>query len=125
MNNLLDGEMVIWATTMIVFCCLFNDIHASLLTVDYNSSNDVKKLPRFWMNTGFAPPEPLDKVADFLESDDVNLNLEIIGSLPNNGIKNVRIHWLLNLLTIRCLLLSDKVFKPSLKSSFFQVVTTH
>lgn len=93
--------MVKWATTITVFCCFFYGIHASTLTVDYNSSNDVKKLPRFWKNTGFAPPEPLDKIADFFESDDVNLNLEIIGSLPNNGIKNIRIHWLLNLLTIR------------------------
>lgn len=94
-----------------VFCCLLYDIHASTLTVDYNSLNDVKRLPRFWTNTGLAPPEPLDKIANFFESDDVNLNLEIIGSLPNNGIKNVRIHWLLNLLTLRCVLLSVEVFE--------------
>lgn len=65
------------------------------------ATNEVKKLPRFWVNTGFAPPEPVDKAADFLETDDVKRNLEIIGSLPNQGIRNVRIHWLLNLLSIR------------------------
>lgn len=64
-------------------------------------SEHAKQLPRFWTNTGFAPPEPVEKVAEFLATDDVNLNLEIIGSLPNRGLKNVRIHWLLNLLSIR------------------------
>lgn len=66
-----------------------------------NGSEGLKKLPRFWTNTGFAPPEPVTKAGNFFDSDDVNLNLEIIGSLPNQGIKNVRIHWLLNLLSVR------------------------
>lgn len=89
------------STTIMICCFLLNAVHANLLTIDLNISNDVKELPRFWKNTGFSPPEPLDKVHDFFTSDDVNLNLEIIASLPNNGIENVRIHWLLNLLSIR------------------------
>lgn len=64
-------------------------------------TKELKRLPRFWTNTGFAPPEPVENVNDFFESNDVNVNLEIIGSLPNRGISNVRIHWLLNLLSIR------------------------
>lgn len=64
-------------------------------------TRELKRLPRFWTNTGFAPPAPVENVIDFFESKDVNLNLEIIGSLPNRGISNVRIHWLLNLLSIR------------------------
>ncbi|CAO1383924.1 unnamed protein product [Diamesa hyperborea] len=63
-------------------------------------TRELKLLPRFWTNTGFAPPAPVENVTDFFESKDVNLNLEIIGSLPNKGISNVRIHWLLNLLSI-------------------------
>lgn len=66
----------------------------------FEGTANLKKLPRFWTNTGFAPPEPIDKVNEFFESDDVRMNLEIIGSLPNRGIENVRIHWLLNLLSI-------------------------
>lgn len=72
------------------------------IEIDYiNGTTHTKKLPRFWTNTGFAPREPIDKVNEYFESDDVNINLEIIGSLPNQGIENVRIHWLLNLLEIR------------------------
>lgn len=64
-------------------------------------TRELKRLPRFWTNTGFAPPAPVENVTDFFQSKDVHLNLEIIGSLPNQGISNVRIHWLLNLLSIR------------------------
>lgn len=72
------------------------------LNIDFAvGSEKLKSLPRFWTNTGFAPPEPVETVDEYFESNDVNLNLEIIGSLPNNGITNVRIHWLLNLLSIR------------------------
>lgn len=66
-----------------------------------NGVESAKRLPRFWTNTGFAPPEPTEKVADYFTSDDVNRVLEMIGSLPNRGLNNVRIHWLLNLLTTR------------------------
>jgi L-iduronidase len=82
-----------------VVCFSLLRTHATTLTINY--TNDVKRLPRFWKNTGLAPPDPLDKAGNFFESKEFNLNLEIIGSLPNNGIKNIRIHWLLNLLSIR------------------------
>lgn len=72
------------------------------IEIDFiKGTEQMQKLPRFWTNTGFAPPEPIEKVDEFFNSDDVNQNLEIIGSLPNRGLKNVRIHWLLNLLSIR------------------------
>lgn len=72
------------------------------LAIDFAAgTDDMKKLPRFWTNTGFSPSEPVEHVDGFFESDDVNMNLEIIGSLPNRGIKNVRVHWLLNLISIR------------------------
>lgn len=72
------------------------------LQMDYVAgTEDMKKLPRFWTNTGFSPPEPVEHVDGYFESDDVKMNLEIIGSLPNGGIRNVRVHWLLNLVSIR------------------------
>lgn len=74
-------------------------VHVKIDFMD--GSEDFKKLPRFWTNTGFAPPEPVAEAGAFFDSDDVNLNLEIIGSLPNQGINNVRMHWLLNLLSVR------------------------
>ncbi|CRL01954.1 CLUMA_CG015068, isoform A [Clunio marinus] len=81
---------------------IFSTTIASV-NIDINfrkESESRKKLPRFWTNTGFAPTQPIENAADFLESDDVNLNLEFIGSLPNNGIRNVRIHWLLNMISL-------------------------
>ena len=84
------------------FYLLIHFISAKVsIKIDFkNALESSKKLPRFWTNTGFAPPQPIEKVNDFFDSNDVNLNLEIIGSLPNNAIENVRIHWLLNLLSI-------------------------
>ncbi|EAT44203.1 AAEL004402-PA [Aedes aegypti] len=57
-----------------------------------------KPLPRFWTSTGLCPPAPREKTSEFLLSEDSLLNLEIIGSLPNQGLKYVRIHWLLDMI---------------------------
>ncbi|XP_062559981.1 alpha-L-iduronidase [Armigeres subalbatus] len=57
-----------------------------------------KPLPRFWTSTGLCPPAPREKTAEFLLSDDSLLNMEIVGSLPNEGLKFVRIHWLLEMI---------------------------
>jgi len=62
------------------------------------STSNVRRLKRFWTNTGFSP---LVNDISFFESNDLSTNLEIIGSLPNNGLKNVRIHWLLDLLIVK------------------------
>lgn len=78
-----------------------NEINGRI-DIDFQyESKTMKKMPRFWTNVGFAPPEPVDKVFEFFSSKDIQLNLEIIGSLPNQGIQNVRIHWLLNLLSVK------------------------
>ncbi|CAG9806028.1 unnamed protein product [Chironomus riparius] len=66
------------------------------IRIDFEeSTSNVRRLKRFWTNTGFSP---LVNDLNFFESNDLSTNLEIIGSLPNNGLKNVRIHWLLDLL---------------------------
>lgn len=81
---------------------IINFAAGNLIEIDLdNSLQNARKLPRFWTNSGFAPPQPIDDVEDFFHSEDVKRNLEIIGSLPNRGITHVRIHWLLNLLKIR------------------------
>lgn len=72
------------------------------IEIDFQyESSTMKEMPRFWTNVGFAPPEPVGNVTEFFNSKDVHLNLEIIGSLPNKGIENIRIHWLLNLLSVK------------------------
>lgn len=61
-----------------------------------------KYLPRFWTNTGFCPPAPINgnSTINFFLSDDVATNIEIISALPNNGLHTIRIHWLLNMIRI-------------------------
>lgn len=62
---------------------------------------NVKKIHRFWTNTGLCPPAPTNDsstLADFFLSEKFLRNLEYISALPNNGLKYVRIHWLINLI---------------------------
>lgn len=61
-----------------------------------------KYLPRFWTNTGFCPPAPINdnSTISFFLSDDVATNIEIISALPNNALQTIRIHWLLNMIHI-------------------------
>lgn len=61
-----------------------------------NSISNLKyyEFPRFWTNTGLCP---IGNVSEVLLSQDEEINIRLIGSLPNNGIKRVRIHWLLDL----------------------------
>ncbi|XP_058832081.1 alpha-L-iduronidase-like [Topomyia yanbarensis] len=69
------------------------------VSIDFEQAfRDGKLLPRFWTSTGLCPPAPREKAADFLLSDDSLLNFEIIGGLPNAGLKYVRIHWLLEMI---------------------------
>lgn len=63
--------------------------------------NNLKKLPRFWTNTGFCPPAPTNSssaLKDFFLGEKTLRNVDYISALPNNGLKVIRIHWLLNLI---------------------------
>ncbi|KAG1681482.1 Alpha-L-iduronidase [Nymphon striatum] len=78
-----------------------------------NANNVTGELPHFWESTGlcnelfsvnqncFSPPDPHSRAAGFLLGKDMKINLKIIASIPHFGIKQVRIHWLLNLINIR------------------------
>ena len=50
------------------------------------------ELEPFWQSTGFSP-------AELLLDDDMKQTLAYLGSVPHNGIRHVRIHYLLNLVT--------------------------
>lgn len=48
--------------------------------IDYEkSSSKIKRMPRFWTNTGFSPPQPIQNAGNYFESHDLSLNLAIIG----------------------------------------------
>lgn len=88
---------------LILNCLMLVEIFCDVkIEIDFSdATKEMKKLPRFWTNVGFSPPEPVDKVDEYMMNIDVHRNLEIIGSLPNKGIENVRIHWLLNLIKVK------------------------
>ncbi|XP_017769452.1 PREDICTED: alpha-L-iduronidase [Nicrophorus vespilloides] len=62
--------------------------------IDYSSSE--AKIEPFWQSTGFSPPK--GEVDTYLLSQDSKTNIAIIGALPNRGIKQIRVHWLLDLI---------------------------
>lgn len=88
---------------LIVLCVLMSSVpttavHRLHFQVELKN---VKKLSRFWTNTGFCPPAPTDNsstLAEFFLSEKVTRNLDYVSALPNNGLKSVRIHWLINLI---------------------------
>ena len=70
-----------------------------LLTVN---TWDVKHdLQHFWTSTGFCPPLPHEKAYDFDFGRDMKHNLALISSVAHGGIKQVRIHWLLDLVSVK------------------------
>ena len=48
----------------------------------------------------FSPPLPHEEAEKWFLSHDMRQNLAFIGSLPNRGIKQVRVHWLLDAIKI-------------------------
>ncbi|XP_047271606.1 alpha-L-iduronidase isoform X2 [Homo sapiens] len=58
-------------------------------------------LRRFWRSTGFCPPLPHSQADQYVLSWDQQLNLAYVGAVPHRGIKQVRTHWLLELVTTR------------------------
>uniref|UniRef100_A0AAQ4R4X6 Alpha-L-iduronidase n=1 Tax=Gasterosteus aculeatus aculeatus TaxID=481459 RepID=A0AAQ4R4X6_GASAC len=59
----------------------------------------VGDLKPFWRSTGFCPPLPHTHAHQFDLSIDQQLNLAYVGSVPHGGIQQVRIHWMLELVT--------------------------
>ena len=43
-----------------------------------------------------SPPLPHESAEEWFLSEDMKQNLAFVGALPNSGIKQVRVHWLLN-----------------------------
>lgn len=73
-----------------------NDVYQ--VTVDL--SDVVAPLKRFWRSTGFCPPLPHENFRNYVLTDDEVQNLALIGSVARQGIKQVRIHWLFDLVKV-------------------------
>ncbi|XP_047237082.1 alpha-L-iduronidase isoform X2 [Girardinichthys multiradiatus] len=68
-----------------------------VITVDVRRPE--RELRPFWRSTGFCPPLPHTQADQFDLSIDQQLNLAYVGSVPHGGILQVRIHWMLELVT--------------------------
>ncbi|KAK3104453.1 hypothetical protein FSP39_002381 [Pinctada imbricata] len=66
-----------------------------------NSSDIIRNLNHFWRSTGFCPPLPHQNAYDFDFGNDMKQNLALIGAIAHGGIEQVRIHWLLDLVTVK------------------------
>lgn len=49
----------------------------------------------------FSPPDPKQNITHNLLSWDQKLNLALIGSMPDRALRQIRIHWLLNVVSIK------------------------
>ena len=49
----------------------------------------------------YSPPLPHQNFSNYFFADSEVQNLAHLGSVPNDGIKQVRIHWLLDLVTAK------------------------
>lgn len=86
-----------------IFLCNGN----STITLKMEDHNNYVHLPRFWRGTGLSPFAPLPFNRTYVAqqllntSDDMYINMEYVASLPNSGIKYIRIHWLLSLVVFK------------------------
>ena len=67
-------------------------------TIDINTGKIAAPLQHFWESTGLCPPLPHTDAWKFLLSTDMMQNLLLVSSVPHQGLKQVRIHWLLELI---------------------------
>ncbi|XP_070539995.1 alpha-L-iduronidase-like isoform X2 [Ptychodera flava] len=92
-------------TTLLLFViCGYLFTHQGVeCTSTYNitvQNNVVANLTHFWKSTGFCPPKPHQEDFKYFLSEDEVQNLAYIGSAPHDGIEQVRIHWLLDMVTL-------------------------
>ncbi|XP_028658424.2 alpha-L-iduronidase [Erpetoichthys calabaricus] len=73
---------------------------ATQYTVTVDAARPLRDIRHFWKSTGFCPPLPHAQADKYDLSKDQQLNLAYIASVPHNGIEQVRIHWLLELVTV-------------------------
>ena len=90
---------VMWIKVLVnaVLILLISGEQTDNVNVLLDASRVVGPLRHFWESTGFCPPDPHQDFKKFIFTNDELQNLAYIGSVPNKGIKQVRIHWLLDL----------------------------
>ncbi|XP_077418309.1 alpha-L-iduronidase isoform X1 [Vanacampus margaritifer] len=67
--------------------------------INVDVGKPVAPLKHFWRSTGFCPPLPHTQAHHFDLSVDQQQNLAYVGSVPHGGIQQVRIHWMMELVS--------------------------
>ena len=93
---------VMWIKVLVnaVLILLISGEQTDIVNVVLDAGRVVGPLRHFWESTGFCPPDPHQDFRKFIFTNDELQNLAYIGSVPNEGIKQVRIHWLLDLVSM-------------------------
>lgn len=79
---------------------VFERVVSRSYTINVDLSKTGDRFNHFWKSTGFCPPLPHNKAELYDNGRDQHINLAYISSVPHSGIKQVRVHWLLDLITI-------------------------
>ncbi|XP_043370186.1 alpha-L-iduronidase isoform X5 [Dermochelys coriacea] len=88
-----------WETVVIILHLLLPAV-SGFYVLHVDVSQFERPLKHFWKSTGFCPPLPHSRADLFDLSKDQELNLAYVSSVPHGGIEQVRIHWLLELITV-------------------------
>lgn len=95
---IVDKEVIV-LISLICWCNGNSVLNLQLKGHSYVSLN------RFWTGTGLSPFAPLpfnrSDVMQQLLANQMQLNMEFVAALPDSGIKHIRIHWLLSLVTFK------------------------
>ncbi|KAM4707700.1 alpha-L-iduronidase [Discoglossus pictus] len=89
-----------WTMNSLLVLSLMQSLVFGNYVINIDPTKDTKQLRHFWKSTGFCPPLPHDKSEAYFLGKDQRLNLAYISSVPQSGIVQVRVHWLLDLVTV-------------------------
>ncbi|XP_065838317.1 alpha-L-iduronidase-like [Oscarella lobularis] len=91
--------MSLFCSFALLFLTVLRSYALDSFQVTANASRTVSTLHHFWRSTGFCPPLPHESANGYDLAEDERQNLIYIGALPNRAISQVRVHWLLDLVT--------------------------
>ncbi|XP_058972309.1 alpha-L-iduronidase-like isoform X3 [Pocillopora verrucosa] len=102
-TSMAGGNMCLKGLVYVVLVLLANRVETKSFSGNavVDASKVIGPLEHFWESTGFCPPDPHQDFHKFIFANDELQNLAYVGSVPNNGIKQVRIHWLLDLVSMK------------------------
>ncbi|NP_001087031.1 alpha-L-iduronidase L homeolog [Xenopus laevis] len=86
--------------SLVLLCALQGIIVYGTYIIKIDPTKGRNQLKHFWKSTGFCPPLPHDKSEAYFLGKDQQLNMAYISSVPLRGIEQVRVHWLLDLVTV-------------------------